>query len=113
VSAFSALVELAERVCTADVAASAQAALADSTAEAAVASAKERGIEMIAFSGGVAYNDAIARRIRQRVEAAGLACITNEKVPCGDFASRGWEILEADRADATPEDEESDRREKD
>jgi len=122
VSVFSALVDLAEKEGAADVAASAQAAIADGTAEAAIASARERGIETIAFSGGVAYNDAIARRIRQRVEAAGLAYVTNGKVPCGDggvsfgqaiFAGRGWEILKADRTDATPGDEESDGRKKD
>jgi len=122
VSVFLALVELAKEKRAADVAASAQAALAEGTAAAAIASAMERGIDTVAFTGGVAYNDAIADRIRRKVEAARLIYITNERIPCGDggvsfgqaiFAGGGWEVSEADRADATPGDEESDRREKD
>ena len=122
VSVFLALVELAKEKRAADVAASAQAALAEGTAAAAIASAMESGIDTVAFTGGVAYNDAIADRIRRKVEAARLIYITNERIPCGDggvsfgqaiFAGGGWEVSEADRADATPGDEESDRREKD
>ena len=122
VSLFLSLIELAKEKSAADVAASVQAALAEGTAAAAIASAMERGIDTVAFTGGVAYNDAIADRIRRKVEAAGLVYITNERIPCGDggvsfgqaiFAGGGWEVLEADRPDATPGDEESDRREKD
>ena len=121
ISAFLDMVELAEKRSAADVAASAQAALATGTAACAIAVARERGIETIAFTGGVAYNDAIAGRIRRMVEAAGLEYITNESVPCGDggisvgqavFAGGGWEVLEADRTDATPGDEESEGRNK-
>ena len=63
---------------------------------------------MVGFSGGVAYNDAIAQTIRQRVEQAGLKYITNELVPCGDggvslgqvgYAAGRWVSLEADGAE--------------
>jgi len=106
---FCELAEASERRAPEDVAATAQTALAEGVAEAAIAVAEERGIGHLLLSGGVAYNDAIARRIRTRVEAAGLTYGTNERVPCGDggvslgqavFAGLGWRLLEADRADA-------------
>jgi len=106
---FAALVELAASEPAADVAATAQAALADGTVQAAIEVARERDVGTIALSGGVAYNDAIATRIRHTVETAGLQYVTNEQVPCGDggvafgqavCAGRGWSLLEADRPDA-------------
>ena len=113
VSVFSALIKLDKGMSRADVAATAQDALARGTAGAAIAAARERGIRTVAFTGGVAYNDAIASRIRQEVEAAGLGFIMNERVPCGDggvafgqavFAGMDWEVLEAGRDVANPED---------
>jgi hydrogenase maturation protein HypF len=80
------LVELAEEqdVPQADIAASAQDALANGLTELAVDAAKECGREAIALSGGVAYNNAIATRIRKRVIDADLAFLGNERVPPGD-----------------------------
>jgi len=110
---FAQLVDLAERNSIEDVAAAAQSALADGVARAAMAIAAERGIRDVCFSGGVAYNDAIASTIRGAVESAGSRYRTNEQVPCGDggisfgqaaCAGRGIEILEADRTDAAPGD---------
>ncbi|MFC2077372.1 carbamoyltransferase HypF [Candidatus Bipolaricaulota bacterium] len=111
VGLFSALVELARSRSVEDVAATAQAALADGTARLAVEVAQEREIDAIALTGGVAYNDAIASRVRRRVEEAGLRYVTNECVPCGDggvsfgqavFAGQKWGLTEADRTDAAP-----------
>lgn len=68
----------------ADVAATAQAALASGLADLAVEAAADRGRDAVALSGGVAYNDHVARRIRERVEAAGLTFLGNERVPPGD-----------------------------
>ncbi len=113
VGLFARLVELAERSSIENVAATAQAALARGAASAAVEIAKERGIRDVCFSGGVAYNDAIASRIRDVVESAGLRYRTNEQMPCGDggislgqaaYAGRGIEMLEADRTDTAPGD---------
>jgi len=67
-----------------DVAATAQRCLADGLAELAVDAAAERGIDAVGFTGGVAYNDAISRRIRQRVRDAGLTYLANDAVPPGD-----------------------------
>ena len=67
-----------------DVAATAQRFLADGLADLAVDAAAERGIDAVGFTGGVAYNDAISRRIRQRVRDAGLAYLDNDAVPPGD-----------------------------
>ena len=113
VGLFARLVELAERSSIENVAATAQAALARGAASAAVEIATERGIRDVCFSGGVAYNDAIASRIRDVVESAGLRYRTNEQMPCGDggisfgqaaYAGRGIEMLEADRTDTAPGD---------
>ena len=68
----------------ATVAATAQDALARGLAALAVDVASERNRETVALTGGVAYNDRIATRIRQRVTDAGLELVTNERVPAGD-----------------------------
>ena len=83
----SAFLELYRRVGTLapdDIAASAQAYLADGAARIAIELARGLGIGAIALSGGVAYNDAISGRIRQRIEEAGISYYTNELVPPGD-----------------------------
>ncbi len=113
VDLFAQLAEMAETEAIEDVAATAQAALASGAARLAVAIAGERGVADVCFSGGVAYNDAIASTIRDVVRGSGLRYRTNERVPCGDggvsfgqavYAGRGVEILEADRPDAAPGD---------
>ncbi|WP_181686445.1 carbamoyltransferase HypF [Halorhabdus salina] len=69
---------------TADLAATAQWALAYGLADVAVEAAQERGIGAVGFSGGVAYNDAIIVTIRDRVQDAGLAFLGHDRVPPGD-----------------------------
>jgi hydrogenase maturation protein HypF len=78
------VVELAEDESRADVAATAQDALARGIAGLAVDAADERGRDAVALSGGVAYNDHIATRIRERVTDADLTFLGNERVPAGD-----------------------------
>ncbi len=68
----------------ADVAASAQEALASGLADLAVEAATDRGVDAVALTGGVAYNDNVARVIRAVVEDAGLSLLGNEAVPPGD-----------------------------
>ena len=108
---FRDLVELAKTSPVEDVAATAQHALAVGAGRIALKVAEATGISTIAFSGGVAYNDAIASALRRCVEAEGLTYVTNERVPCGDggvsfgqavFAGCGWRALEADGPDAAP-----------
>ncbi len=96
----------------ADIASSAQACLADGTAQIAIEFARRTGINAIALSGGVAYNDMISTRIRARVEGAGFAYFTNELVPPGDGGVSFGQtaiasgLLEAEVSDAaTGEDE--------
>jgi len=109
VELFGRLVRLAETHRVEDVAATAQSALAVGVARTAADLAAEVGIRDVCFSGGVAYNDAIATSVRRVVEAADLRYWTSERVPCGDggvsfgqaaYAGRGIEILEADRPEA-------------
>ncbi|WP_135830511.1 carbamoyltransferase HypF [Halorussus halobius] len=69
---------------SADVAATAQDALARGLADLAVEAASDRGLDCVGFTGGVAYNDAISRRVRNRVEAAGLRFLGPDRVPPGD-----------------------------
>jgi hydrogenase maturation protein HypF len=113
VELFGRLVEMARVQPPEDVAATAQTALARGVACVAVQVAHERGLGDVCLSGGVAYNEAIALKIRDVVEAAGLRYRTNERVPCGDggisfgqvvFAGRGIERLEADRTETAPGD---------
>lgn len=68
----------------ADVAATAQAALATGLAELAAEAARERGVSAVGFTGGVAFNDDISRRVRQVVESADLTFLDHEDVPPGD-----------------------------
>jgi hydrogenase maturation protein HypF len=75
---------LAEGAPPRDVAATAQEALARGLADIAVEAADERGREAVALTGGVAYNEHIARRVREAVAAAGLEFLGNERVPAGD-----------------------------
>jgi hydrogenase maturation protein HypF len=69
---------------TADLAATAQALLADGLARIAVDCATDRGVDAVGFTGGVAYNPAVSRRLRRTVEAAGLTVLGHEAVPPGD-----------------------------
>ncbi len=66
------------------IAATAQWALATGLADIAVRSAAAAGVDAVGFSGGVAYNDAIARRIREVVENAGVRYLAPDRVPPGD-----------------------------
>ncbi|MFT4890090.1 MAG: hydrogenase maturation protein HypF [Halobacteriales archaeon] len=68
----------------ADVAATVQDALARGLADLAIAAAEDKGVDAVGFSGGVAYNDAITRSIRDAVEDAGLEFLGHDRVPPGD-----------------------------
>jgi hydrogenase maturation protein HypF len=69
---------------TADLAATAQAMLADGLAEIAVETAERRAVDAVGFTGGVAYNPAISAAIRETVETAGLRFLGHSAVPPGD-----------------------------
>ncbi|MFB6128286.1 MAG: carbamoyltransferase HypF, partial [Halorhabdus sp.] len=73
--------DLAAEHATADVAATAQWALARGLADVAVETAESRGVEAIGFTGGVAYNDAITRTIQRSAEAAGLSFLGHDRIP--------------------------------
>jgi hydrogenase maturation protein HypF len=67
-----------------DVAASAQRALSDGFAEIASKVAKSKKIDTIGISGGVAYNEAIVRNLREKLQEKGFDLLTHLKVPPGD-----------------------------
>ncbi|MDP2767239.1 MAG: carbamoyltransferase HypF, partial [Candidatus Methanoperedens sp.] len=67
-----------------DIAASAQHALARGLCEMAIKAAKDKKIDVIGFSGGVAYNNAIISTARNIAEGEGFEFIVHTKVPCGD-----------------------------
>lgn len=79
-----AVLEMKEEFKCEDVAASAQKAIAKGLAKIAVKAIKKEKIAAAGFSGGVAYNNAIARDIRKIIEKEGLKFLTQTKVPCGD-----------------------------
>ncbi|MXR52662.1 carbamoyltransferase HypF [Halovenus sp. WSH3] len=66
------------------VAATAQRLLGLGLAEIAVTAADERSLDAVGFTGGVAYNEAIDRVVRQRVETAGYTYLGHHRVPPGD-----------------------------
>lgn len=82
--AFDRLAELADRRDPSVVAATAQHLLGRGLAEIAVGAADRRGVDAVGFTGGVAYNEAIDRVIRERVRAAGLRYLGHDSVPPGD-----------------------------
>jgi hydrogenase maturation protein HypF len=69
---------------TEDIAASVQYNLARGIAAMAIRVAEDRGIPLVALSGGVAYNRAIRETIRGEVLAAGLTFVMNRDYPLGD-----------------------------
>lgn len=81
--------ELADRALTGkgsvpDLAAAFQANLSRGIAHLAIEAARERGIETVALSGGVAINTAIRSTIQDACRGSGLVCITNTRLPLGD-----------------------------
>ena len=77
------------------VAATAQDALASGFGEIAVEEAKKRGVDAVGFTGGVAYNEAMSRRIRGTVESAGITFLGHEQVPPGDAGIAYGQVIVA------------------
>lgn len=78
------LEELTRERSPAVVAATAQNALANGLADIALEVATEREVDAVGFTGGVAYNEAISRRIRKTVESSGTTFLGHDRVPPGD-----------------------------
>ncbi|MFX0088310.1 MAG: carbamoyltransferase HypF [Promethearchaeota archaeon] len=68
----------------ADLACSAQSYLARSLAELAVLEATRLSVNCVGFSGGVAFNDHITRKIKKNVEKSGLEFVVHGAIPPGD-----------------------------
>ncbi|UCC28480.1 MAG: carbamoyltransferase HypF [Candidatus Bathyarchaeota archaeon] len=69
---------------TADLAFSTQSYIARSLALLACEKAKQLGVDVVGFSGGVAYNEHITSIIRRAVKEHGLRFVAHELVPPGD-----------------------------
>lgn len=67
-----------------DLAYSAHLYLARGLAEIAVSRARQEGIDMIGFTGGVACNILMTLKIKEAVESQGLRLITHNAIPPGD-----------------------------
>lgn len=67
-----------------DIAASAQYAVARGLCKMAIKAAHDKDIDVIGFSGGVAYNDAIVSTAKNIAEEEGFEFVVHTKVPCGD-----------------------------
>ncbi len=68
----------------ADLAFSAEDAIASGLAELAIDAAKKQNIETIGVSGGVSYNAHITRKIWELVEERGFRFIMHDRIPNGD-----------------------------
>jgi hydrogenase maturation protein HypF len=66
------------------LAATAQEYLAKGLAEVALEVARDKGVKDLGFTGGVAYNEAMARTIRRLVEREGFKLHLHRQVPPGD-----------------------------
>ena len=73
-----------EGASVADLAATAQDALARGLARIAIRAAEEEGIGVIGITGGAAVNDRIASAVKREVGGAGLRYVQHGKVPPGD-----------------------------
>jgi hydrogenase maturation protein HypF len=67
-----------------DLAFSAERCLAEGLAQVAVDQAKHEGVEVVGFSGGVAYNEHITYAMKRFVEKKGLRFVVHKAVPAGD-----------------------------
>ncbi len=67
-----------------DIAASFQYNLAIGIATVAINAARERGLDDIALSGGVAINSAIRNTIRDEIVRSGFNYVINREYPLGD-----------------------------
>jgi hydrogenase maturation protein HypF len=79
------LVKLKEKgISTKNIASTAQYAIARGLSEIAIKTAKEKGIDVIGVSGGVAYNDFIVRTIKNSVIQDNLRFVQHKRIPPGD-----------------------------
>ncbi len=78
------LIQLRGSVSPADLASTAQTALAVGMAHISLEVARDEGIETVGLSGGVAYNEDISREVEKTVVGSGLDFVTNTEVPPGD-----------------------------
>lgn len=67
-----------------DLAYSAQSYLARALAMLAFRKAKQLDVDVVGFSGGVAYNELFTSIIKEIIEKEGLKCVVHDRVPPGD-----------------------------
>ncbi len=67
-----------------NIASTAQYVIAKGLSDIAVEIAKEKGIDVIGVSGGVAYNDFIVRTIKENVIQGNIKFIQHKRIPPGD-----------------------------
>jgi hydrogenase maturation protein HypF len=67
-----------------DLAFSTQRSLADGLAQVAVDLAERLGVDVVGFSGGVAYNEHVTKTIRRLVEENKLRFVIHKSAPAGD-----------------------------
>ena len=78
------IIGLKDRAPNRDVAATAQTALARGLTEIALMKAREYGVDAIAVSGGVSYNEMFMKEVGRLVDESPFDFFVNEKLPPGD-----------------------------
>jgi len=79
-----AVFEARNKISKRDLAYSSQSYLAKGLAQLAVNAAHETGVDVVGFSGGVAFNGQITSFIRKNVEANGITFLVHKNLPAGD-----------------------------
>ncbi|MHA1737839.1 MAG: carbamoyltransferase HypF [Candidatus Heimdallarchaeota archaeon] len=78
-----------------DIAVSIHNSLADQFADVAINYAQENNIRKIGFTGGVAYNDLITRRLSKSIKNAGFEFLVHRSLPCGDGSISTGQAIKA------------------
>jgi len=79
----------------ADLAATAQWALAAGLARIALEAAKQEGVKIIGLTGGAAVNAALTQTIKDEVERGGLQFLAHRKIPPGDGGLSFGQLVQA------------------
>jgi len=78
-----------------DIALSVHNIIAEQFADVAISYAQDNNIKKIGFTGGVAYNDFISKKISKLIKKSGLEFLQHRSLPCGDGSISTGQAIKA------------------